>query len=217
MKNPTSTALLALLLLLILRALPAAAASTVHRNGDTVAITGVVTDPQGQPLADVRVLLEATRSTFNILRFERTPKDVRRLSATTNARGEYSLEWPWDDYYNVFELVVAVPVRKAEGERLEVLDRTDVTQRLSGSATVVAALVVENAAYLRQLRAFVGDVQSADERRVYGELGKPDEIKTVRYPDRTEVSWWYFEKGKVYRFADGKLEQVVPFEPVKAF
>lgn len=215
MKNQTPIVLLALLM--VLGSLPAAAAAAVHRNGDTVEISGVVTDAQGQPLADVRVLLEATRSTFNLLRFERTAKDVRRLSATTNARGEYSLEWPWDDYYNAFELVVAVPVRKAEGERLEVLDRTDVTQRLSASANVVAALVVENAGYLQKLRAFVGDVRSEDERRVYGELGKPDEIKSVRYPDRTEVSWWYFEKGKVYRFADGKLEQVVPFEPVKSF
>jgi acyl-coenzyme A synthetase/AMP-(fatty) acid ligase len=65
------------------------------------------------------------------------------------------------------------------------------------------------------LREFVASVHSDDERKVYDEMGRPDKVERVQYPERTEVSWWYFDAGRVYRFRDGRLEQVVPFEPVK--
>jgi hypothetical protein len=46
-------------------------------------------------------------------------------------------------------------------------------------------------------------------------MGKPDRIRNVQYPRHLESSWWYFESGRVYRFRDGRLEQVVPFDPVR--
>ncbi len=48
-------------------------------------------------------------------------------------------------------------------------------------------------------------------------MGRPDRLKTFDYPDYEEVSWWYFADGKAYRFRDGKLDQVVHFEPVEPF
>lgn len=38
-------------------------------------------------------------------------KDVRRMIATTNAQGEYTIEWTWDDYFNHFELLAGISVR----------------------------------------------------------------------------------------------------------
>jgi hypothetical protein len=46
-------------------------------------------------------------------------------------------------------------------------------------------------------------------------MGRPDRIRNVQYPGYLESSWWYFESGKVYRFHDGRLQQVVPFDPVR--
>jgi hypothetical protein len=202
---------------LLLAASPLAAAR--YAQGDRVQLTGVVTDPQGRPLSDVRVTLEVTRTYFSMRRLQRTQtEEIRRVSAATDASGQFTLNWPWDSYFNHFELVVGVPVRKNRKETLAELTREDVTQRLQGGSPMVASLVVpaKNAEFVVKLRELLASIRSEDERRVYDEMGKPDKVERVQYPGRSEVSWWYFDAGRVYRFRDGRLEQVVPFEPVKS-
>lgn len=213
MKNLTARALSLCIALSLLAAMPAAAAR--YAQGDKVQVTGIVSDRAGQPLPNVNVTLEVSRSSFSLREMRRTDKDTRRVTTRTNARGEYTLVWPWDSYFNKFELLVGVPVRKTQGERLEVLQRDDITRRVLAGSPVVVAVAVENTRFLNNLRQFVASVQSDDERKVYDEMGKPDEVKRVQYPDHVEASWWYFDSGKVYRFRDGRLEQVVPFDPVK--
>jgi hypothetical protein len=188
-------------------------------QGDRVQVTGAVTDQQGRPISDVRVTFEATRTYFSVRRFQRTQtEEIRRVTAVTDAGGQFTLQWPWDSYFNHFELVAGVPVRKARKESLVELAREDVTNRLKGGSPVVASLVVsnQNAQFVTKLRELLASIKSDDERRVYDEMGKPDKVERVQYPGRTEVSWWYFDAGRVYRFQDGRLEQVVPFEPVKS-
>ncbi|HBL28950.1 MAG TPA: hypothetical protein DD490_19115 [Acidobacteria bacterium] len=187
-------------------------------QGELVQVTGVVSDPQGRPLAGLRVTFETTRVQFNARKLRRTPTDeIRRVQATTDASGQYTLTWPWDSYFNHFELSVGIPVRKARKDTLAELARTDVTPRFKGGSPVVTALVVpaENVEFVTRLRELLATIRSDDERRVYDEMGKPDKVDRVQYPERLEVSWWYFDAGRVYRFKDGRLDQVVPFEPVK--
>lgn len=206
-----------LLWVLLLAASPVAAAR--FAQGERVQITGAVSDPQGRPLSDVRVSLEVTRTYFSVRQLRRTQtEEVRRVTAVTDASGQFNLTWPWDSYFNHFELVVGVPVRKARQEQLVELAREDVTSRLQAGSPMVASLVVQkqNADFVVKLRELLATIRSDDERRVYDEMGKPDKVERVQYPGRTEVSWWYFEAGRVYRFKDGRLEQVVPFEPVKS-
>ncbi|HET9212673.1 MAG TPA: hypothetical protein VFR03_19870 [Thermoanaerobaculia bacterium] len=218
MNNKTSTPSLLpwawTLLVVLLTATPLLAAS--YAQGERVQFTGAVSDPQGRPLTDVRVVLEATRTYFSVRNFRRTQtEEIRRVSAVTDASGQFTLQWPWDSYFNHFELVVGVPVRQARKERIEELAREDVTRRVDGGSPVVTSLVVQNATFVTKLREFVASVRSDDERKVYDDMGRPDKVERVQYPERTEVSWWYFDAGRVYRFRDGRLEQVVPFEPVK--
>lgn len=201
----------------LLAAAPLAAAR--FAQGDRVQITGAVTDPQGRPLSNVQVTFEATRTYFSVKKFQRTQtEEIRRVTAMTDAGGQFTLQWPWDSYFNHFELMVGVSVRKARQDSLVELAREDVTRLLQGGSPVVASLVVQtkNAEFLAKFRELLASIQSDDERRVYDEMGKPDKVERVQYPGRTEVSWWYFDAGRVYRFQDGRLEQVVPFEPVKS-
>lgn len=201
----------------LLAAAPLAAAR--FAQGDRVQITGAVTDPQGRPLSNVQVTFEATRTYFSVKKLQRTQtEEIRRVTAVTDAGGQFTLQWPWDSYFNHFELMVGVSVRKARQDSLVELAREDVTRLLQGGSPVVASLVVQtkNAEFLAKFRELLASIQSDDERRVYDEMGKPDKVERVQYPGRTEVSWWYFDAGRVYRFQDGRLEQVVPFEPVKS-
>jgi hypothetical protein len=201
-------------LFLIIAALPAWAAR--YDQGQRIQITGVVADAQGQPLSGVRVAFEGTRTYFSIRELRRTAdKDVRRVSATTDARGQFTIEWPWDSYFNHFELAVGMPVRARGSERLEELTRQDVTRRVLAGSPAVVAVTIENRQLIDHLREFLASVQTDDQRKVYEEMGKPDRVRNVKYPSYTESSWWYFESGRVYRFRDGRLEQVVPFDPVR--
>ncbi|HKV07678.1 MAG TPA: carboxypeptidase-like regulatory domain-containing protein [Thermoanaerobaculia bacterium] len=193
--------------------LPLAAAR--YAQGERVEITGIVSDAQGQPIENVRVMLVATRSYFSVRELRRTEGETRRVAATTDARGAYTLVWPWDSYFNQFELVAGVPVRKAKGgETLEVLAREDVTRKMKGSP-VVTSLAIQNRQFIDRLREFLASIDSDDERRIYEEMGKPDRIQRVESPGHLEESWWYFESGRMYRIRDGRLEQVVPFNPVQ--
>jgi hypothetical protein len=202
-------------LALLLAALPSLAAAR-YAQGERIQITGIVSDPQGQPIEGVRVVLAASRNVFSLRELRRVDQDTRRVAATTDAAGSFTLEWPWDSYFNKFELLAGVPVRKAGGrEELQELARSDVTSKVLAGSPVVTAVVVENRQFIDRLREFLATVRSDDERRIYQDMGKPDRVQTVRYPDHVEASWWYFESGRMYRFRDGKLEQVVPFDPVR--
>jgi len=202
--------LLTLLLALLLTALPAAAAAR-HDQGERVEVTGVVTDEAGQPLPEVRVVLEASRAVFSFRQFHRVLRDTRRVAGVSDAKGQFTLTWPWDGYFNDFQLVAGVPVRTPNGERFEELARTDVSARIKQSNPLVVTLAVQNAEFVRTLRAFLASVKSDDERRVYQQMGKPDRVE-----DRgRERTWWYFEQGRAYRFRDGTMVEVKPFDPVE--
>jgi hypothetical protein len=204
-------------LALLAAAVPAGAAAP-YREGQNVVVTGVVTDGQGMALPQLIVELEAARSVFNVRSLQRVKRDARVVaSATTNERGEYSLEWPWSDYYDSFEVRAGVQVRKGEAETTWVLSQVDVTRRMGQGSPVVVAVGIDDTRFLSSLRNFLASVDTEDERRVYRALGKPDQVDTMKSPGHTEVTWWYFESGKAYRFRDGRLVQVEPFDPVRRF
>lgn len=222
MSQPRPTALarlarlveVALLGLLLATGLAAPAAAD-HEQGTRVEVTGLVTDLDGRPLPDVRVVLRQVRETFAVFKFRRIDERTTPITTTTNARGEYSITFPYDDFYNRFELVAGVPVRGPEGERLSELAKTDVTRRVQRDTPVVATLVVENVAFVESLREFLAQIDTADERRIYTEDGRPDKVEIQRFPDRIETAWWYFGTGRVHRFVDGRLERTERFDPVR--
>lgn len=204
-------------------------------NGDTVTVTGRVTDPQGRAVPGAHVVFEAFRSYFSLRRFERRTKDFRRVETMTDETGRYRLEWLWDDYFNRFRVGVARPgphkamgaaaSRPAQGaeatdgvrESPYLVVQTDLAPRLVSSGSAVVPLVVEDTELLETVRRFETSLATEDQRRVYRDLGYPDEVRVLELADVRETSWWYFERGEVYRFADGELQEIEPFEPVTGF
>jgi hypothetical protein len=190
-------------------------AAARYDQGQRIQITGVVADAQGQPIQDLRVVLEVSRTYFSMKSFSRTAEpDVRRVSAVTDARGNYTLEWPWDSYFNHFELAAGVPVRTRAGDTVQELARQEITRRVEAGSPAVVAVTIDNRQFLDNFRQFLASIKTDDQHKVYQEMGRPDRIRNVQYPTYLESSWWYFEAGRVYRFRDGHLEQVTPFDPV---
>ncbi|HEX6203516.1 MAG TPA: Ig-like domain-containing protein [Thermoanaerobaculia bacterium] len=194
----------------ILAALAPAAEARLAR-GETVQVRGIVTDTEGRPLDGVQVVFEASRAVFSLRRFQPVLRNTARVAAVTDASGGYALRWPWDSYYNHFELVVGVPVRTAGGEELQVLERKEVTNRLGRDAEVAVPIVVEHADFIRNLRRFLETVDSADEERVHRAEGRPDRIEITGERE----SWWYFARGRRYDFQGGRLVEVKTFDPVR--
>lgn len=203
-----------LLAAVVLAALPALAlapaAEARLETGTRVSIRGIVTDREGRPLDDVRVVLEASRAVFSLRQFRAVLRDTARVAAVTDDSGSYALSWPWDTYYNHFEIVVGVPVVTTGGEELQVLQRTEITRRLGRDAEVAVPVVVENAGFVHSLRRFLATVDSADEERVHRQLGRPDRVEIAG----GDESWWYFARGRRFDFRDGRLVEVKEFDPV---
>jgi hypothetical protein len=219
-RPPAVLALLGVLALALAALAAPAAADAPYKEGEKVQLTGLVTDPAGAPVPGVRVVLEMSRRAMDWRQLRRTDHDLRRVSGQTNERGEYTIEWPWDSYFNHFEVAAGVVVRHGRKESLEVLERQDVSERVEDGSPVAVPLVLRQRAIVDHLRDFLASVRSEDERKTYEEMGVPDDVKRVDYAGSSqeiEVSWWYFDAGRVYRFHEGRLARVDRFDPVQHF
>lgn len=188
-----------------------------YPEGEFIEIAGVVTDSEGLPIPDLTVALEASRKAFSVTKMKSTERDRTRISTETDSTGQYTLRWRWVDYYNEFELQVGVPERAGEDAELQVLESVDLSKRIRSGSPIVTNVTVADRRYADTVRDFSASIDSDDERRIYAEMGNPDRVQRILATDHEEVSWWYFQSGKAYRFKDGVLEQVVHFEPIKPF
>ena len=186
-----------------------------YADGTEITITGQVADLSGNPVADVTVELFAIRRAVKLGRKTNEIEREVSVSTTTNERGEYTLPWTWYRYYNEFALEahLAVPTGK-DSFRKEVLARTELNNRIEQGSPVIVPLTVTDPEFLNTFRAFVTGLDSDDEQRVYREVGRPDKVDVLELPDRVEQAWWFFRYGQVYRFIDGRLDQVERFEPI---
>lgn len=196
-----------------------------YRSGAMVAFTGKVIDVAGEPLPGITVVLEVSRSELTLGQRLNPVRMLRRDSATgtptlhvlgeTGADGVFRIEWSWNRRYDTFAVVAALPIRQ-RGEELDVLRRVDVSLKVDGSPTIDVPIELEETPLLAWARKFFHPdaAPSADERRVYHEVGRPDRVDTAVTDYDPDSSWWYFEIGRVYRFREGRLDQVEHFEPV---
>jgi hypothetical protein len=182
----------------------------------TIQVSGVVSDAAGVPLPEVTVVFQAARRGLSLhgLRMETGKTQERRV--VTNRRGLYTLRWPYDPFYNHFQVRVEMPIRKADGEHTETLAQSELSGVRSASGPLVANLTVEHADRLRSLKKFLAQIDTKDERAIYQKMGQPEEVDGASQDDG-ETAWWYFAAGKVYFFRGGKLHETRDFAPVHPF
>ncbi|MEM9293568.1 MAG: hypothetical protein AAGD01_17945 [Acidobacteriota bacterium] len=195
---------------------PPAHAKGAYPQGQRVEFTGVVTDRDGRPLQDLKVTLEAIRTEFDWLELRKAPVDRFRFTTDTSAGGSYSLPWKWNEYYDEYEIVVWVPVRRGQEEEIRELVREEITERAESGTPVLIPLVVPDTTFLNAYRRFLAGVDSEDEQRIFEQLGQPDKIEELVAPEGPkEESWWYFEAGRMFRFDGGQLVEEKRFAPIE--
>ncbi len=185
-----------------------------YAEGEIVVVTGRVTDEAGSPVAGVEIRLEGARRAFSYKRFRRQEFNPAVLQTLSDDNGEYRLDWQWHDYYNHFRLTAVVGVKLGTEIRTEILGESLITDRIKQGSPVVAPLVLDNADFLYNLRKFEATVKSDDQRRIYSERGRPDKVEITEFANATEEGWWYFSLGSTYLFRNGRLSEVVNFDPV---
>jgi len=217
-QHPRPTAWISVLLITAgLLAAPGQTVAGPYVEGDFIEITGTVADASGVPIPDVHVIFRAAKKSFSVSKFGKATRDEVRQQTSTDPHGQFSFRWRWVEYYNRYEVLVGIPRRSAAGESFEILSQLDISKRIKKGSPVVVALTVQEGEFLDNLRDFLASVDTEDERRIYNEMGNPDRVQTIEHPTHDEISWWYFQAGKAYRFRDGELQQVVHFEPVTPF
>ena len=102
-----------------------------------------------------------------------------------------------------------------KGESLVELQWVDLSKRTNQGSPVVSAIQLEDTDLVESRREFLAQLNTMDERRVYEQAGQPERLDRVQFPSHEEVTWWYFRHGRAYRFRDGTLQQVIPFDPVE--
>lgn len=205
----------ALLVLALGSAAPADANKAPYARGETVVVTGSVTGGLAQPLGDLEVVLEASRQGYDYLRFRKRTPVTREMTTTTASDGSFEIRWPWSKGFKRFALVVGVREAGPGEGTLHVLHREDLTRRVRQGSPIVSTVRIEDTTFLDSFREFLAGLRTEDERKVYREAGKPDKVRERVSAPETEVDWWYFDIGRVYRFKDGKLQDVDEFEPVQ--
>lgn len=188
-----------------------------YPEGEFIEIVGAVIDTEGMPIADLTVTLEGSRKAFSVTKMKSTERDRTRISTKTDSAGQFSLRWRWVDYYNHFELLVGVAEGAGDDAELEVFERVDISKQIRGGSPVVTNVTVAERRGVDTLQDFSASIETDDERRIFAEMGNPDRVQRTVSGDHEEVSWWYFQSGKAYRFKDGVLDQVVHFEPIEPF
>ena len=190
---------------------PVMAFADAPSDGDRVVLEGTVVDGAGQPAKDIAVVLEATREKFSLRHFENRRGETLKLPERTDENGRFRFEWTWDRHYNVFEIAFGLEVTRDGAPGFEIVERRDITSEVSSGASTALRIELDQVDWLQWLRLYIDGRASDDEKKIYRELGRPDKL-TV---DGTLSSWWYFTLGKVYRLEGGRLEQVVPFDPIE--
>ncbi len=188
-----------------------------YARGELVTVTGVVTNDRAEPLAEVEVVLKAARHSYDYLRFRKRTPVEREVRTETASDGTFEVQWAWDGGFNRFALFFGVTVAETGGEAFHVLHEEDVSQRIKQGSPMVTTVQIADTGFLSSFLEFRRSLETEGELQVYREAGKPDKVRERVFPTHSEVDWWYFDLGKVYRFRDGKLVEVEDFEPVKPF
>ncbi|MEO1083260.1 MAG: hypothetical protein AAFY88_03375 [Acidobacteriota bacterium] len=190
---------------------PTASFAQEPKDGDRVTLRGTVVDGDGKPVPGITVLLEASRERFSLRRLENKRGEALQVPQQTDAAGAFRFDWTWDRHYNIFALAFGLEVTRDGSPGFEIVERRDVTGDMTGGAPPQLRHVLEDVGWLRWLQLYIDGKASVDEKKIYTDLGRPEKLTA----DGTTTSWWYFERGKVYRLEAGRLEQVIPFEPIQ--
>jgi len=177
-------------------------------------LTGRITDESGQPVGNTPVLIVARSLVYSASKLEYDEHGRREIRATTNAQGQYRIEFVPANLGNSFSLFF---YDRAGFDRVkyrppEPLDITPLLAR-DGTVTVNQVLRYEPSwAEVERQAAFYGP--DSNRARVLRRHGLPEKRETATIGEEVSDVWWYYADGVAYFFTGDTLRRTHEFTPI---
>lgn len=183
-----------------------------------VLIFGSVVDPQGRGVQGFTVSLIVEREVIDISTFKSSTKERKVFTTETDADGKYFFTWTLDDYYNRFYINYITVGKFDDVQFLPPQEPVvDVSKYIGKGKNYEDKLVIfYNPSWdklLKLIEVFGADSDKGKILRSYGFFEKETEetITGEKY-----VFWWYYAKGKSFKFSGEKLIKEYKFQPLES-
>lgn len=202
--------------LLLATAAAAAPAGDAQAAWSRIQVRGRVVDEAGRGVAGMTVRVIMTSRAVELPKFSSGGKVSEAGRATTDANGFYEIDAPRDRTFDDYYLRFHDPATFDAVRWLPPPDR-DITPDLRRGewiqADVALGLRPDWPLVTGRLALFGED---SPRGRILRAMGIPEREGPGAGPDGPREEWWYYSRGVVYYFRDGRSAGFRRFEPVTA-
>jgi hypothetical protein len=183
-----------------------------------VLISGEVVEPTGKPIKGFSVSLIVEREVLDISTFQSSTKNRKVFTTETDADGKYFFTWKPDDYYNRFYINYVTEGKFDDVQFLPPSEpMIDVSKYIGKSKNFEHKLILLYHPSWDKIRKLIevygNDSDKGKILRAYGFFEKEteEEIAGEKYS-----FWWYYAKGKAFKFSGEKLIKEYKFQPLES-
>ncbi len=182
---------------------------------ETRVVSGVVTDPTGQPVAGSPVMVVGRRLELAIPEMAYVERGRREVRGVTDAAGRYRIEFDAGVLGNNFFLFF-YDKQGFDHVRFSRPDPVDITDRMAGRRELTFPMVLRlHPAWPEVERQMAYYGPESDHGKILRRHGLPGRRETSQVGGETFDVWWYPEDGVSYWFSRDRLVRTHNFEPVR--
>jgi hypothetical protein len=183
-----------------------------------VLISGEVVEPTGKAVKGFSVSLIVEREVLDISTLKSSTKNRKVFTTETDADGKYFFTWKLDDYYNRFYINYITEGRFDDVQFLPPSEPLiDISKYIGKGKNFEHKLILFYHPSWDKIRKLIEVYGSESDKgkilRTHGFFEKEteEEIAGEKYS-----FWWYYAKGKAFKFSGEKLIKEYKFQPLES-
>ncbi len=184
-----------------------------------ILIQGKVVDSAGTPIEDFPVGLIVEREVINVSNFSKSVTKRKVFTTKTDKSGEFYFTWEPDDYFNRFYVNYYVS-KEFDDVRFLVPEepKVDISNTIGKGRNYTGQLVINYHHEWFRVRDMIDSLgPESDKGKVLRKWGLY-ERETIEEMSGTKYTfWWYYTKGKSFKFVGEKLAKEFTYRPLKKY